>query len=485
MGVDPRDAGQRVRRFAFAGGDQRAAGFVSGRIPGRTVAQKEKDRASFRVLQKTRGQNTLDLILCPFGPRESAFFCDNMDLPRLWIALTRPDNLVTALAIAVAARGHFSGCVLVYEQSGWWKNAAWDEHRSLFDAVHTVPKVPACRGLRDVPRFYRALARRQRTLADLRIAPGDTLITLAGITALSNALASAYPAVRKILAITLQKYVDANRPYSFRRYRHTTSGFLQNRFLEPRVGLWRTLHLKPWYGHGDGIRLKRLEAALETVFDRILLLSNDGQLLPPDAGPQVQPAPFPSVEDLRELLPAPPEERDARRKVVFFGTPFLLVRNLAPDVYAARLDACLDALRRWYAPACELVYRPHPAETRERTRLRLDGFTVEDDGQVAELYFLREHRRIEAVFSVSSTVSRVALNLGLDGYALWRCFPFDRTAAAFFESLMGRVPPEFEVRSLEEPPPPYAARTGRAAGASGFSEALAAVGVGGLTEATA
>ena len=102
------------------------------------------------------------------------------------------------------------------------------------------------RGLFDLPRFYRQLAARQAQLRALRIAPDDVIFTLAGITSLSNALASAYPGVFKVFAMPLKKYVDASLPADFRRYRHTTSSWLQNHLLEPLAGLRRTLHLKPW-----------------------------------------------------------------------------------------------------------------------------------------------------------------------------------------------------------------------------------------------
>ena len=75
---------------------------------------------------------------------------------------------------------------------------------------------------------------------------------------------------------------------------------------------------------------------------------------------------------------------------------------------------------------------------------------------MAELYFLKHAADIVAVFSVSSTVSRVAFNYGLNAYALWRGFPFEGSAAAYFETLMGTVPPGFDLRSTETPPVAYA-----------------------------
>ncbi len=395
-----------------------------------------------------------------------------MKPPTLWIALTRPDNLVNALAVAAVGRERFAACRLLHENSSWWDGLDWAEYARRFDGVDTVEKVPECRGLRDLPRFYRALQNRQRTLAALRIGEDDTLVTLAGITKLSIALASAYPKVNKAICVTVKKYADASRPWSWRDYRPTTSGWLQRWVVEPSLGLRRTVRLKPWRGGGDGVRLERPEEPLETIFDTVILLSNDGTELPTTAGPNVRAAPFPSLYDLGDWAPAFDDRPAARSAVVFFGTPFLLVRNLAPAVYREHLNACLVTLRRWYGADCTLIYRPHPAETTEREHLDLAGFEIKQDRQVAELFFLRNFRYIRAVFSVSSTVSRVALNYGLNAHALWRCFPFDEISTRYFSTLMGQVPPEFDVRSFNQPPVPYADRKSSAPRKSDFCKVI-------------
>jgi hypothetical protein len=104
--------------------------------------------------------------------------------------------------------------------------------------------------------------------------------------------------------------------------------------------------------------------------------------------------------------------------------------------------------------------------------LNLGGFRVEDDREVADLYFLRHFAAIEAVYSVSSTVSRTALNNGLNSYALWRCFPFSETQQKFFQGVMGNVPPEFEISDLTRPPIAYQNRDSTTAGHNSFSNAL-------------
>ena len=92
-----------------------------------------------------------------------------MNDARLWIALTRPDNLVNALAIAALGRERFASCHLLYENSGWWDHAHWEAYQGLFASIHPIAKVTTLRGLRDVPRYLRALRVRQGVLAALRI----------------------------------------------------------------------------------------------------------------------------------------------------------------------------------------------------------------------------------------------------------------------------------------------------------------------------
>ena len=396
---------------------------------------------------------------------------ESTDIPRLWVAAARPDGLVTALVAAGMAAGRFAACHLIHEATPAWERIDWQEHRNRFAGVHPVVKVRAVRGLLDARRYVDELRRRQRAFAALRIRSRDTILALGSTTNLANGLASAYPRVATVLCLSAQLYADACRPAWTPGFRHTTAGWLQYRLLDRLGGVHRTLHLKRRGTGGDGARLQRLRRDLRDVFGSVVVLSNDGRGAPAGAGPRVLNAHFPSPGDIAELQP-PEENASGQRLVVFFGTPFLLVRNLDPHHYAAVLNGCLDYLRRHYGGRCRLVYRPHPAETSERRLLRLRDFVPQVDLEAAELYLLRHHRQIEAVYSVASTVSRTALHYGLNGYALWRCFPFAPTAAAFFEALMGRVPAPFEIRSLDQPPAPYADHPETGSMGPSFAEGL-------------
>lgn len=392
--------------------------------------------------------------------------------PKLWIVISRPDRLPNALVAADALRDRFPGGIhLLREESKWWENAKWTEFVDDFAEVHAFPKVKTCRGLKDLPRLYRENMDRQRGVGALPIDPDqDVLLCVAGLLGLGNAALSAHPNVYKILCVSQKAYGELTRTGDRARYRFTTSGWLQNRFVEPMAGVERTIHYKPRINPGgDGVRLRRLQKDPDELFDVIIFMSNSGGELPARAEDQIIPSRFPSIAELRSF--SAETDRAKTRRVIFFGTPFLLVKNLDPEVYIEHLNRCLDYLRENY-PGRDLIYRPHPFEKGEGGRLNLNGFRVEDDREVADLYFLRHFAAIEAVYSVSSTVSRTALNNGLNSYALWRCFPFSETQTKFFQKVMGNVPPEFEISDLTKPPVAYQVGLSPAAEHNSFSNAL-------------
>jgi len=415
---------------------------------------------------------------------------------KLWIVISRPDRLPNALVAVDALRDRFPGGVhLLREESKWWESANWKPFVREFTEIHAFPKVKTCRGLKDLPRLYRENVQRQRGVGALPINAGtDVLLCLAGLLGLGNAALSAHPDVYKILCVSQKAYGELTRRGGRTRFRFTTSGWLQNRLVEPLAGVERTIHCKPRINPGgDGVRLRRLQKDIDDVFDVVIYMSNGGHELPPNADDRIIPSRFPSIAELRVFSsqrngeqnrpgsanrqsnagagPARLGPRTSDRRILFFGTPFLLVRNLEPDIYIEHLNRCLDYIRRFY-PNCDLVYRPHPAETEEPKRIKLDSFRVENDREVADLYFLRHFVGIEAVYSVSSTVSRTALNNGLNSYALWRSFPFTETQKNFFRRVMGDVPPEFEISDLTKPPVAYQNEQAAEAKENSFSSAL-------------
>lgn len=375
---------------------------------------------------------------------------------KLWIVMGRPTRLPGALVAVQSIGGQFpGGCHLLRDDSSWWQLSDWQRFAGHFSGVHRFCRVRSCRGLIDLPRLYRDLAGRKAELAALDINPaGDVLLCLASITGVANAATSAHPSVPKILCISKWDYERMNQSPDRVRFRFTTSGWLQNRLVEPLIGLERTLHFKPRLNPGgDGVRLVRLEKAPTEIYNVSVIMSNSGREMPAARGEELVASRFPSLAEL-DAETSDRGEASERRSIVFFGTPFLLVQNLPPNEYVTGLNRCLDFVRKYHSD-CDWIYRPHPGETAEADRLNLIGFKIENDREAAELYFLRRFRAIEAVYSVSSTVSRVALNNGLNAYTFWRCFPFPETATRFFARTMGDVPPEFDITDLGKPPIAY------------------------------
>ena len=391
--------------------------------------------------------------------------------PKLWIVISRPDRLPTAIAVAQAVRAQFPGGVhLLREDSKWWDRAHWQPYAGRFDEIHPFPRVNTCRGLRDLPRLYRESAGRREAIAKLPIdKERDLIVCVGGILTISNATISAHPEAKKVLCVAEKVYRDLTRIGERTRYRFTTSGWLQNRIVEPMAGLNRTIHFKPRINPGgDGVRVERLQKNPDSLYHRIVVMSNGGADV--SNNPEIIGAKFPSVAELQNLPQVSDKNGDcSSRRVIFFGTPFLLIHNVSPDVYVERLNSCLDYLRRNFSGHA-LIYRPHPNETNEADRLKLNGFRIEEDREAAELYFLRNYQTITAVFSVSSTVSRTALNNGINGYAMYPVFPFTTQQLEFFAGVMGDVPVEFTINDLNSPPVPYqpmAAGSGRS-----FAEAM-------------
>jgi hypothetical protein len=394
--------------------------------------------------------------------------------PKLWIILGRPVRLPNALIAVHTLRDRFPGGFhLLRDESQWWDRAQWQPYARHFADVRAFPRVKTCRGLVDLPRLYRQTAERKSAVGALPINPEtDVLLCLASVMGLANAATSAHPEVYKVLCISKSGYEGLTRCPDRMRFRFTTSGWLQNRLVEPMAGVERTLHFKPRLNPGgDGVRLVRLQKEPHQVYDTVIVLSNSGRELPSDPDGQLIAARFPSMAELPDFSKITASGPDRRRRVLFFGTPFLLIHNLPPEEYIEHLNRCLEYIRRHY-PNCDLIYRPHPIETKEASRLNLNGFRTEDDREAAELYFLRHFAAIEAVYSVSSTVSRTALNNGLNAYSFWRCFPFAETAAQFFEKLMGDVPEEFDIRDLTQPPIAYQTSRKTDPGTRSFGEAL-------------
>src|SRR5438046_5913070 len=222
--------------------------------------------------------------------------------PKLWIVISRPDRLPTAIAVAQAVGAQFPGGLhWRREDSKWWDRAHWQPYAGRFDEIHPFPRVNTCRGLRDLSRLYRESAARREAIAQLPIdKERDLIVCVGGILTISNATISAHPKAKKVLCVAEKVYRDLTRVGERTRYRFTTSGCLQNRLVEPMANLNRTLHFKPRINPGgDGVRVERLQKNPEFLYHRIVVMSNGGTDV--SNNPKLIGAKSPSVAERQDL----------------------------------------------------------------------------------------------------------------------------------------------------------------------------------------
>jgi len=202
----------------------------------------------------------------------------------------------------------------------------------------------------------------------------------------------------------------------------------------------------------DGGSLLRYEKPIEEIYDYIVVMDNLGIEPVKEYESRIIFAtyPFCALRDTNMINKSFDE-----KKIVFFGTPFVVAQNISPYEYATHSNRCLDYLRQVYRETHHLIYRPHPRENKELNLIDLSDFELERNNKLAEFYFLENADTIDAVYSISSTVSRVALNFGLNAYSFCRLFPFDKITLAYFENLMGPVPESFYITDLSMLPQYY------------------------------
>jgi hypothetical protein len=106
-----------------------------------------------------------------------------------------------------------------------------------------------------------------------------------------------------------------------------------------------------------------------------------------------------------------------RQIVVFLGDNFKDLPGTNLNEANRISNLCLDYVRK-NCSGYQLYYKPHPKlkEEDESRFLNLTGFEIVGN-TVAELYFLKNIKKIKYVFAVSSMGSVMAYNMGLNSYS--------------------------------------------------------------------
>ncbi len=309
------------------------------------------------------------------------------------------------------------------------------------------------------------IRRVKKEVARLAIQQSDILIWLAVGHFADSIVLSMHPHNLKIAVINSEVYQRGTSPVDRDIYQDTFEGWVANRLIEPITGLHRTYKVRS-RAHPELPLMTRYRKSLPEIYDGVVVLgeSSNPEI---ELGDNVIRMPYPYVlirNGIRNNY-----NHNKLKKVVFFGSKFTgaIAGIIDPEVYAKRLNSCLDFVREKYGADYKLVYRPHPREDDgagpldlnrfedELRFLNLDQFEIETDGMMAELYFCRNVENIHSVFSVESTSSRSALHFFINAYSFLDIFPYDVEMKTFFKSFIGDVPDEFYLDDLSTVPVRY------------------------------
>lgn len=364
----------------------------------------------------------------------------------LWIVVARPQQLLTALAIRDQIGAGFARTELLVDSHAAWERADWRGLAAGFDAIHEIQRVRPPHGLLGSFRTYRETKQLSERIAALPMNAADLLISCMYFSPLVNALLSHHPGCHKLLITEPRKYADFRRPVNTTSHRHTSASWINHHVVDRLCGLIPTYNLKQRGAQDtDGIWLRRYQRDMDELFQRVIVTERRDDCAQTDDQTWHSSTP---------RLPVRASGDDNTPRVIFFGTPFLLLKNLDAGIYIDKLNDCLRQIEAHH-PDCDFHYRPHPGEKDEPHRLELGRFTLDDDKEAAELHLMKLGDAVRATYTVSSGAVRGAMEMGFPAYALWPSFPFGEDARGFFERVMGHVPEGFLIDDPSQPPREY------------------------------
>jgi hypothetical protein len=284
----------------------------------------------------------------------------------------------------------------------------------------------------------------------LGIGKHDCIIGLSACQMLEDVVISTFPQ-SKIIGIFQQAAVTEEKRCTklvrVGKCRYTIGGLFYNLF-RPLLGLRKIsdLLLKGIDIIVDGAYFRVYKDGYAKEYDKILVMLNITSPLPiknSDEG-SLKYTYFPYFQRKAKVK--------KRKKVVFFGMPFIKRMCIDKLFYIRKMNQYLDFLRKTYSKRYKLEYRPHPQDLDDFKLLDLTDFILPEEKTIAELYFFEEAPRIKAVFSVCSTASRSALNFRINSYVYPNLFPIRADSRTGYSDLFGDIPKNSYLDGLTNSP---------------------------------
>ncbi len=165
-------------------------------------------------------------------------------------------------------------------------------------------------------------------------------------------------------------------------------------------------------------------------------------------------------DNIREFpIPYDVLMRDAtieeRKMVVFLGDNFVDLPGTDLKEVSRITNLCLDYVRR-ECEGHELYYKPHPRAQSKPSHgnnsLDLSGFKIENS-RTAELFYLKNIKKIKYIFATCSGGSRTAYDMGLNSYSFLNLISptFDIKTRQGENEAFQKMPPSCFIDDLSQP----------------------------------
>ena len=364
--------------------------------------------------------------------------------------LDHPQQLAIALGIIACLDENKFVFNLIVSTHHYWKKVDINKYKNQFSEIHFFERPDyVSTPIRFVKNFL-LMNRLKTDISKLGIQEKDIIIGFSIVYYIENIVLSMYPNNYKVAFMPLVSFDELNTKIDNNFYKNTIEGLLANWITEPLLGLNKTICVRRRLNYYT-YWLIQYKDSIQNIFNKVVILSK-APLTMLELNKAILIMPFPYACFIS--APIGGDECTITKKIVLFGTNFQNgVWNIPPKAYSKEMNKCIAYLRKNYGDKYKLVYRPHPAEKGEN--LNLNGFEIEEDGTLAELYFKENYQNLYAVFSVESTSSRSAYDFYINSYCFLELFPYDEIAKKCFRGLMGLVPEEFYIKDLSSPPKEY------------------------------
>lgn len=350
-----------------------------------------------------------------------------------WIILDHPKQFLIALYLTTHIKKKHGGKVnLLISKHEYWKYFDIKKYKNNFGSITWFGRLdyppPMMNKIKQflaslllVPRLF-FLKLKSKTI---NFHKQDVIIGLSLCQFLENMILSNNPYLKSISILPLSEYFYyENKPDPKNFVLGFSSKF--SGWIIKVFGMYETIysHRKGRKKLGDGDYFLAFRKSLKDIYSGIILTvtkvdRNMSKLQSDAKNNNIFVSEYPDIEFGKIDI-------EKKKKIVFMGQPLLLLGNRDKKSYLNKLNQCLNYLYKVYGKKYELIYKTHPRENIDDSLLDLKQYRIEKKRQPAEIYFMENKENIEAVFSVSSSTSRSALNAGIKSYLFAKLFQHDK-----------------------------------------------------------